>query len=81
MFGARERELCEVLADQAAIAVDRMLRERAMADDLERKRRDLEIARRRSARRRSSARSSATARSCRSSGGTSTGWPTPTCRS
>ncbi len=45
-FGALEKEHLEVLADQAAIAVDRMLREEQLAADLEHSRRDLEVVRR-----------------------------------
>jgi transcriptional regulator with GAF, ATPase, and Fis domain len=44
-FGARERQWLEILADQAAIAVDRMERERRLQQDLEHSQRDLLVAR------------------------------------
>ena len=45
-FDDGDKEALEVLADQAAIAVDRMRREEAMAQELTTSRRDLAIARR-----------------------------------
>ncbi len=44
-FGDRDREHLEVLADQAAIAVDRMLREEQLAAELEHSRREVLVAR------------------------------------
>jgi transcriptional regulator with GAF, ATPase, and Fis domain/Tfp pilus assembly protein PilF len=46
VFGDTERGHMEILADQAAIAVDRMLREEQLAAELEQSRRDLQVARR-----------------------------------
>jgi len=43
VFGEGEKEHLEVLADQAAIAVDRMVREEQLANELERSRRSLEV--------------------------------------
>jgi transcriptional regulator with GAF, ATPase, and Fis domain len=43
VFGEVEKEHLEVLADQAAIAVDRMVREEQLAAELERSRRSLEV--------------------------------------
>ncbi|MBK8975295.1 MAG: sigma 54-interacting transcriptional regulator [Planctomycetes bacterium] len=45
-FSPRDIELLEALADQAAIAVDRMAREEELATALERSQRDLAVARR-----------------------------------
>ena len=45
-FRERDKESLEVLADQAAIAVDRMLREESLAKELQQSRRDLAVARR-----------------------------------
>ena len=45
VFGDTEKEHLEVLADQAAIAVDRMLREEDLSAELSRSRRDLSRAR------------------------------------
>ena len=42
-FGVAEKEHLEVLADQAAIAVDRMVREEQLAAELDRSRRSLEV--------------------------------------
>jgi transcriptional regulator with GAF, ATPase, and Fis domain len=50
VFGARDREHLEVLADQAAIAVDRMLREEQLAAELQASRRELAVARHMAAR-------------------------------
>ncbi len=44
VFGAAEKEHLEMLADQAAIAVDRMANEERLSADLERSRRDLQVA-------------------------------------
>jgi transcriptional regulator with GAF, ATPase, and Fis domain len=46
-FGPREAELLEALGDQAAIAVERMLREEHLATQLEHSRRDLQVVQRR----------------------------------
>ncbi|MEM7199572.1 MAG: sigma 54-interacting transcriptional regulator [Planctomycetota bacterium] len=46
VFGEIEKERLDVLADQAAIAVDRMLHEERLAAELERSRRDLQVAQR-----------------------------------
>lgn len=46
-FGDSDKEALEVLADQAAIAVDRMLRDEAMAKELAASRRELAVATRR----------------------------------
>ncbi|MCC6669996.1 MAG: sigma 54-interacting transcriptional regulator [Planctomycetes bacterium] len=46
VFGDGEKEQLEILADQAAIAVDRMLHEERLAQDLARSRRDLAVAER-----------------------------------
>ncbi|MEZ5964655.1 MAG: sigma 54-interacting transcriptional regulator [Planctomycetota bacterium] len=43
VFAEAEKEHLEVLADQAAIAVDRMVREEQLANELERSRRSLEV--------------------------------------
>ncbi|MCA8964182.1 MAG: sigma 54-interacting transcriptional regulator [Planctomycetes bacterium] len=45
-FRERDKESLEVLADQAAIAVDRMLREESLATELKQSRRELAVARR-----------------------------------
>ncbi len=45
-FRESDKEALEVLADQAAIAVDRMLREEALATELQQSRRELAVARR-----------------------------------
>ncbi|MBI5852869.1 MAG: sigma 54-interacting transcriptional regulator [Planctomycetes bacterium] len=45
-FGPREAEMLEALADQAAIAVERMLREEHLASQLEHSRRDLQVVQR-----------------------------------
>ena len=45
-FGQGDKEALEVLADQAAIAVDRMLREEALAGELNQSRRELAVVRR-----------------------------------
>lgn len=50
VFGPTEKERLDVLADQAAIAVDRMLQEEVVAAELEQSRRDLQAARRELAR-------------------------------
>ncbi len=46
VFGETERGHLEILADQAAIAVERMLREEQLAAELQQSRRDLQMARR-----------------------------------
>lgn len=46
VFGDAEKEHLEILADQAAIAVDRMLAEEAVADELARSKRELVVVRR-----------------------------------
>ncbi|MCR9244775.1 MAG: sigma 54-interacting transcriptional regulator [bacterium] len=46
-FGASDKEALEVLADQAAIAVDRMRREEALVHDLQASRRELAVVQRR----------------------------------
>ncbi|MCC6781778.1 MAG: sigma 54-interacting transcriptional regulator [Planctomycetes bacterium] len=46
-FGPREAELLEALGDQAAIAVERMLREEHLAAQLEHSQRDLQVVQRR----------------------------------
>jgi transcriptional regulator with GAF, ATPase, and Fis domain/tetratricopeptide (TPR) repeat protein len=51
-FGEREAEYLEALGDQAAIAVDRMMREEELAASLDASRRDLAVARRSLGRRR-----------------------------
>jgi transcriptional regulator with GAF, ATPase, and Fis domain len=45
-FADRDKEALEVLADQAAIAVDRMLREQALASELHESQRELAVVRR-----------------------------------
>ena len=45
-FGDADKDSLEVLADQAAIAVDRMLREEELARDLDRSRRELAVVQR-----------------------------------
>ncbi|HEB51839.1 MAG TPA: sigma-54-dependent Fis family transcriptional regulator, partial [bacterium] len=51
VFGERECEALDVLADQAAIAVDRMLREEALRTELSTKQRELTVAKRSTERR------------------------------
>ena len=46
-FGTREAEMLEALADQASIAVERMLREELLEDELAHSKRDLQVAQRR----------------------------------
>ena len=46
VFGTLEKEHLEVLADQAAIAVDRMVREEQLAAELKHSKRDLEVVQR-----------------------------------